>query len=150
MTIEIKKLSDHNTPEFVELIRIFEDVFEMENFSIPDIEHLEKVLSKPDFIVMIAMVQNEIVGGLTAYVLHQYYSQKPLAYIYDLAIKRSYQRQGIGKLLISGFNSYCKEKDFEEVFVQADKVDDYAIDFYRATGITAEEQVIHFYYSLAK
>ena len=41
-----------------------------------------------------------------------------------------------------------QSKNLEELFVQADKVDDYAIDFYRATGPTNEEQVIHFYYSL--
>jgi aminoglycoside 3-N-acetyltransferase I len=45
---------------------------------------------------------------------------------------------------------YCRERGYEEVFVQADKVDDYAIDFYRATPITAEEEVVHFYYSLGK
>jgi aminoglycoside 3-N-acetyltransferase I len=34
------------------------------------------------------------------------------------------------------------------VFVQVNKVDDDAIDFYQSTKPTNEEQVVHFYYAL--
>jgi aminoglycoside 3-N-acetyltransferase I len=61
---------------------------------------------------------------------------------------QEYQRQGIGKSLVAFTNQYCRERGYEEVFVQADKADDYAIDFYRLTQPTAEEQVVHFYYKL--
>jgi aminoglycoside 3-N-acetyltransferase I len=39
-------------------------------------------------------------------------------------------------------------RGFEEVFVQADKIDTNAVDFYRSTKPTEEEQVLHFYYRL--
>jgi aminoglycoside 3-N-acetyltransferase I len=148
MNMEIKKLTHQDIDEFIALIRVFEEVFEMENFVMPHQEHLRKVLLKPDFIVFVAIMDDQVIGGLTTYVLEQYYAEKPLAYIYDLAVKANYQRQGIGKQLIAGVTNYCREKGFEEVFVQADKVDDYALDFYRSTGVTAEEQVVHFYYTL--
>ncbi len=99
---------------------------------------------------MVAIAENQILGGLTVYILDQYYSEQPLAYIYDLAIAKKFQRQGIGKKLITALREYCNENGFEEVFVQADKADDIAIDFYRSTKITAEEQVVHFYYKLDK
>ena len=148
MDIEIKKLQINEIAQFVELIRLFEDVFEIKNFSIPGKKHLQDLLSKPDFFVFIAIKDNDVIGGLTAYTLHQYYSEKPLSYIYDLAVSTKHQRQGVGKKLIVAMNEYCKENGFEEVFVQADKVDEYAIDFYRSTKPTNEEDVIHFYYSL--
>lgn len=148
--MEIKKLNSQDIDEFVSLIRVFEDVFEMENFSMPNQEYLSNVLTKPDFIVFVAIIESQVIGGLTAYTLEQYYSEKPLAYIYDLAVMTKYQRQGIGKKIIGAMTKYCKERGYEEVFVQADKVDDYAIDFYRSTPITAEEEVVHFYYSLDK
>lgn len=47
--------------------------------------------------------------------------------------------------MIEFTNEFFRQKGFEEVFVQADKVDDYAIDFYRSTKPTDEEQVVHFY-----
>lgn len=146
--IKVKVLSSEDIEEFIQLIRVFEDVFEMKNFSLPDRKHLQGLLAKPDFIVLVAMSDDQVIGGLTGYVLSQYYSLQPLAYIYDLAVDTKYQRQGVGKKLIVEMNRYCSDMGFEEVFVQADKVDDYALDFYRSTPITDEEHVIHFYYSL--
>lgn len=148
MTPEIKKLKGNDINLFVELIRLFEDVFEMKPFSLPSKDYLQDLLLKPDFFVFVALADNKVVGGLTVYTLHQYYTTRPLAYIYDLAIARQSQRQGISKKLIVAANHYCKEKGYEEVFVQADKVDDYALDFYRSTTPTAEEQTVHYFYKL--
>nr|WKN34070.1 GNAT family N-acetyltransferase [Tunicatimonas sp. TK19036] len=146
----VHKLSGNDVDRFTEVIRLFEKVFEMENFSMPDAKHRQRLLNRNDFFVFVALLKGKIVGGLTVYVLEQYYSEKPLAYIYDLAVDTQHQRQGIGNKLIAEVNLYCTEHGFEEVFVQADKVDDYALDFYRTTQPTAEEQVVHFYYTLGQ
>ncbi|MDN5215830.1 GNAT family N-acetyltransferase [Fulvivirgaceae bacterium BMA12] len=146
--ILIEKLGEKDIDKFIEVIRLFEDVFEMKNFSLPETSHLQNLLKKESFFAFVASDNEKVVGGLTVYVLDQYYSVKPLAYIFDLAVDTKYQRQGIGRKLIAAVNNYCHEKGFEEVFVQADKVDDYAIDFYRSTRPTEEEQVVHFYYML--
>jgi ribosomal protein S18 acetylase RimI-like enzyme len=147
--IKIVKLAADDLDKFIQLIKLFEDVFAMENFEMPDKEHLEQLLTKSDFFVFVALENNEVIGGLTAYTLVQYYSKLPLVYIYDLAVKATLQRRGVGRTLISSLISYCKEIGIEEVFVQADKIDDYALDFYRSTGAT-EEEVVHFYYPLNK
>lgn len=147
MDIKIKKLSRHDNAEFISLIKVFEEVFEMKDFSMPDEKYLQQVLAKDDFFVFVALHENEVVGGLTSYILHQYYSTQPLVYIYDLAVKIEFQRQGIGKRLIACNNNYCKDINVEVVMVQADEVDAYAIDFYRSTGGTGEK-VIHFDYKL--
>jgi aminoglycoside 3-N-acetyltransferase I len=148
--VKIERLKKGDLARFIELVRLFGVVFEIKNFSIPDSGYLKSVLSRSDFFVFAAMLEGKVVGGLTTYVLMQYYSNKPLAYIYDLAVDANLQRQGIGKKLILATNQFYKEKGFEEVFVQADKVDEHAIDFYRSTKPTEEEQVVHFYYTLNK
>ena len=148
MKVSIHKLTIGELNLFKKLISVFEEVFEMENFSIPSDEHLRKLLAKQDFMVFVASYEKKIIGGLTVYTLEQYYGPKPIAYIYDLAIAIAFQRKGIGRQLIDAVNTYCKEQGFEEVFVQADKIDDYAIDFYRKTRPTKEEDVSHFYYTL--
>lgn len=148
--ITIHKLEENQLDRFVEVIRLFENVFEMEKFSIPESDHLATLLSKKDFFVFTALLGQNIVGALTVHVLPQYYSEKPQAYIYDLAVDTTYQRQGIGRKLIAAVNEHCKEKGFEEVFVQADKADDYALDFYRSTSPTREDPVVHFSYTLNK
>lgn len=147
MELKIEKLKSTDIDKFIVLIKVFEDVFEKENFVMPNQNHLQKLLNKEDFFVFVALVENQVVAGLTAYTLQQYYSVYPLAYIYDLAVKTNLQRQGIGKSLIKSLTEYCKEKEYECVYVQAHKEDEHALDFYRSTGAT-EEQVVHFDYEL--
>lgn len=146
MDIEIQKISNNDLHGLTDLIEVFVEVFEMEDFVYPGKNHLGRLLQKENFFAVTAKIDNIVVGGLTVYVIDQYYSTKPLAYIYDLAVLTAFQRKGIGKKLIDFTNNYCRQKGFEEVFVQADKVDGYALDFYRSTQPTNEEQVVHFYY----
>jgi ribosomal protein S18 acetylase RimI-like enzyme len=147
MDIQIQKLNSSDIDKFTALIGLFEEVFEMTNFIIPEEEHLLQLLAKENFFVFVAVSNDKVVGGLTAYTLKQYYSIHPLVFIYDLAIKTEAQRQGIGKRLISNLADYCKDKGYEEMFVLADEVDDHAIEFYRSTGAT-EGRVVNFNYPL--
>jgi aminoglycoside 3-N-acetyltransferase I len=146
--LTIRKLTENDYEQFLSLIRLFEDVFEMKNFQMPPQSHLENLLKTPSFHVFVALRDAEVIAGLTIYTLEQYYATKPLAYIYDLAVKTTLQRQGVGKQLISFVKAYFKNENYEEIFVQADRVDDYALDFYRKTAPTDEEDVLHFYYKL--
>lgn len=148
METVISVLSKNDLAALQELVQVFENVFEMENFQRPEDSHLQALLAKETFYAVTARIDDNVVGGLTIYVLDQYYSTKPLAYLYDLAVLEIYQRKGIGKKLVAFATDYFKQKGFAEVFVQADKVDAYALDFYRATRPTNEEEVVHFYYNL--
>ncbi|WP_436515750.1 GNAT family N-acetyltransferase [Ekhidna sp. To15] len=148
--IAIKKLEKDDLQLFIEVIQLFVDVFEREDFSMPDSNHLEKVLQNDSFYVFCVISDRKVIGGITIYVQEQYYTSRPLAYIYDLAIANNYQRQGIGKKLLSHINHFCKENGFEETYVPAEKADDHAVDFYRSTKPTYEQEVIHFSYLLNK
>ena len=147
MTVEIKRLETHETDRFLGLVRLFEEVFEMEDFTLPSPGYLQKLLEREELVVFVALSEGSVIGGLTAYILQRYYSENPLAYIYDLAVKAEFQRQGIGKQLVSAIMVYGQEVGWEEIFVQADNADQHALNFYRATGGNAEE-VVHFTYSL--
>lgn len=149
INVKVEILEESDLEKFVALIGVFEAVFEMKEFRIPDRAHLQALLSdRANFHVAVALMDNVVVGGLTAYTLRQYYSPRPLVYIYDLAVESELQRQGVGRRLIDYVRSHFSGLGFEEVFVQADRVDAYAVDFYRKTKPTAEEDVLHFYYSL--
>ncbi|MDF2437595.1 MAG: GCN5-related N-acetyltransferase [Bacteroidota bacterium] len=148
MSIIIKQLSSEDIDEFVQLICVFEDVFAMKDFKMPDVAYLQQLLKKEDFFVFVAVSGEEVVGGLTSYVMHQYYSASPLVYIFDLAVEVDFQRKGIGKLLIEANNNYSKSINADAVMVQADIADEHAIEFYRSTGATGQK-VIHFDYIFA-
>jgi aminoglycoside 3-N-acetyltransferase I len=148
--VNLKVLETNQVDDFIRLVMLFEKVFEMKDFKMPDRNHLAKTLTKPGFMAVVAESNNTIVGGATIYTLDQYYSTKPLAYLYDLAVLDDYQRQGIGRRVIEFIKEYYSSNGFEEVFVQADEIDDYALDFYHSTQPTEEEKVRHFYYLLDK
>lgn len=150
MNVEFKILSSKDLNDFKALICVFELVFEFEDFKIPSDNHLQKVLEKSDFFVLVALIDNKVVGGLTVYVLNQYYSIKPLAYIYDVGILNNYQRKGIGKKLMSYLTNYCKENGFEEAYVEAELEDLDAINFYKSTPFSNTIQATHFSYLLYK
>jgi aminoglycoside 3-N-acetyltransferase I len=148
MEPEIKIIKPDELDQLLDLISVFEDVFEMKPFKRPNETYLKGLLNQDHFFAVVARTDSKIIGGLTVYVLDQYYAEKPLAYIYDLAVLTEYQRKGVGRKLIEFTNEYCRGLGFQEAFVQADKVDDYALEFYRSTNPTAEEQVVHYSYML--
>lgn len=147
MNTQIEKLNSDDIDKFVQLIEVFEDIFEMKNFKMPDILYLQELLKKNDFFVFVATSENKVVGGLTSYVMHQYYSSSPLVYIFDLAVKREFQRQGLGKMLIKANNDHSRSIGAETVMIQADLEDEHAIEFYKSTGAMGQD-VINFDYML--
>lgn len=52
MTAEIKKLTNKDLHQFKELIRVFEDVFEMENVKLPTDSYLQQLLEKNYFLFL--------------------------------------------------------------------------------------------------
>ena len=71
----------------------------------------------------------------------------------DLSVKiKKLQKEGLSdfielvKPICSGSGN--ENRGFEEVFVQANEIDDCAVAFYRKPNPTKEEEVLHFYYQL--
>ena len=147
MKIEYNRLETGDLKRLTELIRVYEDVFEMENFILPDARYLQSLLEKETVIFYAALIDEKVVGGLTAHVLPSTYFPSSEVYIYDLAVLTEFQRKGIGRRLIESLKEYCANLGMKEVFVQADLVDQHALDFYQATGGIAES-VVHFSYAL--
>lgn len=147
--MEIKKLNSDGLADFKSLIEIFKEVFENDE-PIANDEQLGKLLTNPDFLVFVVLLNNEVVGGLTIYILHRYYGTKPIAYIYDVGISPDFQGQGLGKALISEVCNFCKQNDFEDAYVEAESDDIDAVSFYRKTKFSSEMNAIHFTYDLTK
>ena len=64
--IEILRLRPNELDKFQGLISVFEIAFEMKNFRRPGNLHLQKILAKDGFIAIVALQNNNVVGGLTA------------------------------------------------------------------------------------
>jgi aminoglycoside 3-N-acetyltransferase I len=144
---EIKKLTKEDLPIFTSMINLFNLVFEEEHPTIGSEANSQRLLDDDRFIVLVALANNEVVGGLTAYELQKYYSDMSEIFIYDLAVKPEYQRMGVGKNLIQSLKAHCIKHGIKEFFVMAHAEDEHAIEFYRATG-GRSEKVVNFVYKV--
>jgi aminoglycoside 3-N-acetyltransferase I len=110
--------------------------------AIPRDEYLRSLLTSQHFIVLVALADDSVVGGLVAYVLQKFEQERLEIYIYDLAIAKQHRRKGIATKLINNLKQIARERGAYVIFVQADRTDDAAIKLYESLGI--REDVFHF------
>jgi len=143
---QIKKLEKQDLVLFQKLIRIFQEVFEMKEATIPKDPQLVKLLENSYFISFVVCIDDKVIGGLTAYELPSYYTTRSEIFIYDIAVDPSFQRKGLGKQLLAALKQYAKEKNINVLFVDANEEDEHAVDFYHTTRGEASKVIQFSYY----
>jgi aminoglycoside 3-N-acetyltransferase I len=108
----------------------------------PDDAWLARQLGREGVIVLVAELDGNIVGGLTAYELPKLEAARSEISLYDLAVDAAHRRCGIATALIGELQHIAAETGAWAVFVQADHGDDPAVALY--TGLGAREDVMHF------
>ena len=133
----------------VALIRDLNDLFgeafgEREEYTEapPNDAYLSGLLTKEHIVVLVALVAEQVVGGLVAYELDKFERQRREMYIYDLAISLDHRRRGIATTLIGRLQEIAVQRGAWVIYVQADYGDDAAIALYEKLG--AREDVMHF------
>jgi aminoglycoside 3-N-acetyltransferase I len=142
---EFVTLTPSDVPLLKSLMRVFGDAFEDDETyqgAVPADGYLASLLGRPHIIVIVATLQGEVVGGLTAYVLDKFERDRREIYIYDLAVAAAHRRRGIATALIETLAGVARERGAYVMFVQADRGDDPAIALYESLG--RREDVHHF------
>jgi aminoglycoside 3-N-acetyltransferase I len=109
----------------------------------PSDEYLASLLSRQDFIALVALCGDTVIGGLVAYSLRKFEQERSEIYIYDLAVSTAHRRQGVATGLIDALKRIARERGAYVIYVQADKGDAEAIALYKKTG-GHQEAVFHF------
>ena len=141
----IEELASTDVDVMNALLTVFGQAFEdKETYgkNRPSQSYLERLLGNENFIVLVARKQEEVVGGLAAYVLQKFEQERSEVYIYDLAVAAEHRRKGIATALIERLKEIAKGRGAHVMFVQADFGDDPAISLYTKLGI--REEVLHF------
>ena len=137
------ELADRETLK--QLLILFAEAFDDHDSyqsAIPSDEYLERLLAREDFIPLVAVGDDKVVGGLVAYVLHKFEQERSEIYIYDLAVDEAYRRRGIATGLIDRLREIARERGAWVIYVQADHGDDPEIKLYESLG--TREDVLHF------
>ncbi|HEY4038179.1 MAG TPA: AAC(3)-I family aminoglycoside N-acetyltransferase [Burkholderiaceae bacterium] len=108
----------------------------------PSDEYLRRLLARENIIVLVALVAEQVVGGLVAYELDKFERARRELYIYDLAVAQAYRRRGIATSLIERLRPIAILRGAWIIYVQADYGDGPAIALYE--GLGARQEVLHF------
>jgi len=114
----------------------------------PGDAYLRWLLRREHFIALAATKGDDVVGGLTAYVLDKFEQERSEIYIYDLAVAAPHRREGIATALIEQLKEIGAARGASVIFVQADHGDDPAIALYTKLGV--REDVMHFDIGIGK
>src|SRR5690606_36989488 len=107
-----------------------------------DRSYLRDLLSSPNFIALVAEANDQVIGGLSAYVLPKFEQARSEIYIYDLAVAEENRRRGIATALIEALQPLALARGAWVIFVQADRGDEPAIALYDKLG--TREEPLHF------
>ncbi len=143
--VTIRRLGPADVPLLRELNVVFGEAFgEPETYAAapPRDAYVEGLLAKDHVAVVVALAGEEIVGGLVAYELDKFESERREVYIYDLAVAGKHRRRGIATALIGHLREIARRRGAWVVYVQADYGDEPAIALYEKLGI--REDVMHF------
>lgn len=142
--IQILRLDKSNLELLIRLVELFNEIFD-EYHTIASKNHLVSLLQKPAFYGVVAIKNDIVIGGLTAYEFQKYYTDKSELYIYDIAVKAAFHNQGIGKKLINHLKS--NSVGVETIFVDAHSEDIQAVKFYESV-FGPSEKVDHFTFDI--
>jgi len=140
-----KQLTPSDVKLLKELLKVFDDAFnEVDTYqkAVPSDAYLQTLLSKTHFIALVAMADDEVVGGIAAYELEKFEQDRREIYIYDLAVAEIHRRKGLATGLINELKRLAKERKAYVIYVQADVEDEPAIKLYESLG--TKENVLHF------
>ncbi|MFT4600415.1 MAG: aminoglycoside 3-N-acetyltransferase I [Arenicella sp.] len=128
MVVELIKPDE--LEKFVQLRQIFIEVFKEDAPALNE-EQFKQLRDNRSFIAIGATVGFELVGGLAAHIVTNYYKGGLDLFIYDIAIKPDHQKKGIGNELIKFAKQFCIDHKIKEMYVSAESVDEKALSYYR-------------------
>ena len=96
-------------------------------------------------LLVVAVQDERVIGGLAAYLLRKYEQARSEIYIYDLAVAEPNRRMGVATALIDEVRRIGREAGAWTIFVQADVVpeDEPARTLYRKLAVE-EITALHF------
>ena len=144
-TFDIQRLGPADVARLRELNRLFGEAFddpETYGAEPPSQAWLEGLLAKEHVVVLVALAEGALAGGLVAYEMDKFERERREVYIYDLAVALPYRRQGAATALIRRLTEIAADRAAWVVYVQADYVDPPAIALYESLGV--REEVLHF------
>lgn len=104
----------------------------------PDATAVRAYLADERSIFLLAYEGSEAIGFLRGTELLQLRSPRKQMFLYEVSVKESFRRRGVGTALVRSLLKDCRDLGFEEVFVLTDPANEAAVSLFRSTGAVTE------------
>ena len=125
----VEKLKKEDLPKYKALI---DEAFDGSNEIQSYLKYDEKNTS---YEIIVLEEKDEIVGSVTMYKLDLFtFSFQPSIEIFNVAIKKSYRRQNLGKILMDYVINYAKENGYKSIHLTCLENEEQVHKFYESCG----------------
>ncbi len=136
---EIRQISTHDVHLMKALLHLFSDVSHTpKNYAgeCPSDRYLQDLLGGDSFIALVALKDNQVVGGLAAYDLKMFEQERHQIYIHDFAVACSHRRNGIATRLLDALKQLAVDRGASAILGRAETGpdDEAAISLYTKLG----------------
>ena len=147
--IAVKRLLPNETDEFLQLIKLFSSGDnQVNNHLYPSELYLDFFLQNPKNYVLVATIDNIIVGGLTAYEIEMYKNETSEMFLFEIDVDENYRQRRVGTLLIQELKDVCNQQNIKQIFVITSRDNASALKLYNTTGGIGDIESILFNYFL--
>ena len=127
MELKVRRLEPPEAALAASVVR----TFAAKEVSVAD---LKKFLSNPANYLIVAEMDGELAGFLLAHALERLKEASRKMFIYEIEVKASCRRQGVGTALIRYVRGIVRREGMMSAFVFTNYSNDGAVKFYQSTG----------------
>ena len=146
--MQIVRLTASDVSRARELLRLFVEgdgrALDVE----PTDDYLRGLLGDSTFHMVVAVVDGQLVGGLTGYELPMFKKEVREMFFYEIGVADEHQNRGVGTRLVEELKKICRERGIKEIFVSTDNDNASANRLYQKTGGIAETDNVWYHYFL--
>jgi aminoglycoside 3-N-acetyltransferase I len=133
MNVVVKRLGSSDRAAARRLFSMLAESFDEKDGPLSD-SYVDQLLGRKDFWALAAVAGDDIIGGITAHSLPMTHQESSELFIFDVAVRSAYRRQGIGRRLVAALCMQASEAGIHKLFLAADNLDEHALQFYRRLG----------------
>jgi aminoglycoside 3-N-acetyltransferase I len=132
--MEVRRLGAEDSALAFEALRLLKV---SDGYPTPAPQRLERFLSQPDNVLIIATMDKAPVGFLLAYLLDRADREQQMMLLYEIGVAESHRRRGIGTQMITRLKGICSAANVMKMWVPTGRSNVAATRLFVSTGATA-------------
>jgi len=135
--MKISRVSEDDLPQ---LAQLYQQLIPNE-VSIPNMKMvLECNLNNPNHVVLVAKINEKVVGTLLAVICNMLFSKcKSFMVVEDVVVDEAYRKNGVGRELMSYIEETARNGDCSYIMLITDNDRHEANEFYKSLGYSSHE-----------